>query len=45
MIDKMFWSFAMKAIAKGLNSFQIDIKGITPESIFCGVNMEDIPVK
>ena len=45
MIDKMFWPFAMKAIAKRLNSLQIDHKGRTPEYIPHGVNVEDIPIK
>ena len=45
MIDTIFCLFAMKSIAEKLNSFQIDHKGITPESILYGVNVEDIPVK
>ena len=45
MIDGMFWPFDMKAIAKRLNSLQIDHKGRTTESILHGVNGEEIPVK
>ena len=45
MIDKMFWPFSMKDIAERLNSLHIYHKGRNPESIFHGVNVEDIPVK
>ena len=45
MIDKMFWTFAMKYIAKRLNSLQIDHKGRTSGCILHIVNVEDIPVK
>ena len=30
MIDKMFWPFAVKAVAKPLKSLQIDTDGKTP---------------
>ena len=39
MIDKMFWPFAMKAIAERLNSLQIYHKGIIPEYILHEVNV------
>ena len=45
MIDKMFWPLDMKAISDRLNILKIYHKGRKPESIFHGVNMEDIPVK
>ena len=45
MIDEMFWPFAIKAVAKRLNSLQVDLTGQTPESILHGVEIEDIPVK
>ena len=45
MLDKLFWPFSLKAIAKKLNSLQIDHKMRTPAYILYGVNMEDIPVK
>eukprot|EP00957_Ditylum_brightwellii_P027551 2082448-Ditylum_brightwellii.AAC.1 len=45
MVDEMFWTFALKAVAERLNTLQIDILGRTPESILHGIEMEDIPVK
>ena len=45
MIGEMFWKFSMKDISEMLNSLQIYTKGRIPESIFHGVNMEDIPFK
>ena len=45
MIDKMFWPFAIKAVAKRLNSLQVDLTGQMPESTLHGVDIEDIPVK
>ena len=45
IIDKIFCSFSMKAIAENLNSLYINQKDRTPESILHGVNVEDIPVK
>jgi hypothetical protein len=45
MIDKMFWPFAVKAIAERMNSITININGETPESKFYGVPLETIPVK
>ena len=45
MIDDMFWPFAMKAVSERLNSLQVDILGRTPESIFHGVEVQDIPLK
>jgi hypothetical protein len=45
MVDQMVWPFAMKAAAERMHSLQIDTGGHTPESQFCGVNIENIPVK
>ena len=45
MIDEMFWTFAIKAIAERLNSLQVDSTAQMPESILHGVKIEDIPVK
>ena len=45
MIDEMFWSFAIKAVAERLNSLQLDLTRETPESILHGIEIEDIPVK
>ena len=45
MIDEIFWPFSIKAAAERLNSMKIDLKVRTPESIFHGVEVEDIPVK
>ena len=36
VIDKMFWPFAIKAVAERLNSLQVDLTGQTPESILHG---------
>ena len=43
MIDEMFWTFAIKAVAERLNSLQVDLTGQTPESILHGVEIEGIP--
>ena len=45
MIDSMFWSFAMKAVAERHNKIQIDVMGQTPESILHNLQIKDIPVK
>ncbi len=45
MVDQMFWPFAIKAAAERMNSLHIDTEGHTSESKFCGVNIENIPVK
>jgi hypothetical protein len=46
MLDQiLFWPFAIKAVAERMNSLHIDTDGHTPESQFCGVNIENIPVK
>ena len=45
MIDKLFWTFSMKAIAESLNILQIYHKGRTPEYIIHLFKVEDIPVK
>ena len=45
MIDKMFWAFAIKAVAEIHNILHIYHKGRTPYSILHGVYLEDIPVK
>ena len=45
MIDSMFWTFSMKAVAERHNKMQIDVLGQTPESILQNVQIEDIPVK
>ncbi len=41
----MFWPIAIKAAAERMNSLHIDTEVHTPESKFCGVNIEHIPVK
>ena len=38
MIEEMFWTFSMKAIAERLNILQVDNKGRTPEYILREVN-------
>ena len=45
MIDDMFWPFAMKSVAERLNTLQIDTLGRTPEYIWHGIEVQDIPVK
>jgi hypothetical protein len=45
MVDKMFWPFAINAVAERMNSLHIDTDGHTPQSKFYGVNIENIPVK
>ena len=45
MIDDMFWTFSMKAVAERLNSLQVDTQGQTPESILHDIKVEEIPVK
>ena len=45
MIDSMFWPFAIKAAAERMNSLNVNLDGTTPESIFYGVPIENIPVK
>ena len=44
-IDEIFWPFAIKAVAKCHNIFQIDTLGKIPESILYGVKVEEIIVK
>ena len=44
MIDDMSWPFAIKYVAKRLNSLKLDILGRTPESILHGVEVQEIPV-
>ena len=39
MIDEMFWSFAIKAVAERLNSLQLDLTRETPESILHGIEI------
>jgi hypothetical protein len=45
MVDQMFWPFAIKTAAERMNSLHIGTEGLTPESKFYGVNIENIPVK
>ena len=45
MTDDMFWPFAMKAVSERLNSLQIDTLGRTPQSIFHGIEVQEILVK
>ena len=45
MIDKMFWPFAIKAVAEMLNILQVDLAWKTPEYILHGVEIKDILVK
>ena len=45
MIDEMFWTFAIKAVAKRHNSLHIDHQGRTPSSILHGLDLEYILVK
>ena len=45
MIGEMFWPFAIKAIAEKHNILQVDHNGRAPNSIFHGVEVEDIPAK
>ena len=45
MIDKIFWPFAIKAVAESHNSLYIDHKGQTPSSTLNGVDLEDIQVQ
>ena len=45
MIDDMFCPFAMKDVAERLKSLQIDTLGQTPESIWHGIEVQEIPVK
>jgi hypothetical protein len=45
MVDTMFWPFAIKAMAKCMNSLHMDNEGNTPESLMYGVNLETIPIK
>ena len=45
MIDSMFWPFAIKAAAERMNSLNVNLDGTTPESIFYGVPIKNIPVK
>ncbi len=45
MIDQMFWPFAIKAVAKWIDSLHIDTEGNTPESKFYSINIKNIPVK
>jgi hypothetical protein len=45
MVDRMFRSFGIKAAAERMNTLHIDTEGHTPESKFCGDNIENsIPV-
>ena len=44
MINGIFWTFAIKAVAEWRNSLQINIIGKTPESILYGIKVEDISV-
>ncbi len=45
MVDSLFWPFAMKAMAKQMNSLHVNSEGQTPESIMYGIDLETIPVK
>ena len=45
MIDEIFWSLAIKAVAEILNSLQVDLTVQTPESILHGIEIEYMPVK
>ena len=45
IIDYMFWSFAIKDVAKWINSLKVDILGRMPESSLHGVEVQDIPMK
>ena len=45
MIDKMFWTFAIKTVTERHNSLQVYHKRRTPSSILHGVDLEDILVK
>ena len=44
IIDYMFWPFAIKDVAKWINSLKVDILGRMPESSLHGVEVQDIPV-
>jgi hypothetical protein len=45
MVDTMFWPFAIKAMAKRMNSLHMDNEGNTPELLMYGVDLERIPIK
>ena len=45
MIDEIFWTFAIKSVAKRLNIFQIDLNGRTLESMLHGAEVEYISMK
>jgi hypothetical protein len=45
MVDQIVWPFAIKGAAERMNSLHIDTEDHTPESIFYGVNIKNIPVK
>ena len=45
MIDQMFWPFAFNAVAKRLNTLQVNLDCSTPESILYGTEADNIPVK
>ena len=45
MIDEMFCTFAMKAVAEGLNSLQVETLGRTPGSILHSIDVKNIPLK
>jgi hypothetical protein len=45
MVDTLFWPFAIKAMAKRMNSLHVDNEGNTPELLMYGVDLETIPIK
>ncbi len=45
MVDTMFWTFAIKAMAKRMNSLHVNNEGNTPELLMYGVDLERIPIK
>jgi hypothetical protein len=45
MVDTMLWPFAIKAMAKCMNSLHVDNGGNNPESLMYGVNLETIQIK
>jgi hypothetical protein len=45
MVDTMFWPFAIKAMAKCINSLHVDNDGNPPESLMYGVDLERTPIK
>ncbi len=45
MVDIIFWPFAIKAVAKRMNSLHMANEGNTPELLMFGVDLERIPIK